>query len=68
MCLQFNLDFTDSKALIRLNHDYLETSLAESGKYAEYFAEAFGTYCMEPLLLKATAPKTYDYMKEFCER
>lgn len=61
-------DFTDSKALIQLNHDYLESSQAETGKYSEYFAEAFGTYCMEPLLLKATAPKTYDYMKEFCER
>ena len=61
-------DFTASKALIQLNHKYLENSHEATGRYSEYFADTFGTYCMEPLLLKATAPKTYEYMKNLCNR
>lgn len=61
-------DFTASKALIQLNHKYLKNSQEATGRYSEYFADTFGTYCMEPLLLKATAPKTYEYMKNLCDR
>lgn len=59
--------FSSSLVLCSTNPMYAKESFEESGKYTEYFADTFGSYCLYPTFLKMTCPKTYEYMRNLCE-